>query len=109
MLLTSRDRESGAHLSELAGSEEFLASHVLRLPGRGAPSTGPKEAGPVRDGRGKAKQYTTINGRTVVIKDAFVYSDKGEEGGSQGKKARRRSLTDREDPQASSTSTPRSS
>jgi hypothetical protein len=27
--------------------------------------------------RGKAKQYTTINGRSVVIKDAYVYSNKG--------------------------------
>jgi hypothetical protein len=31
----------------------------------------------MRENRGKAKQYTTINGRTVVVKDAFVYSNKG--------------------------------
>jgi hypothetical protein len=31
----------------------------------------------MRESRGKAKQYTTINGRTVVVKDAFVYSNKG--------------------------------
>jgi hypothetical protein len=31
----------------------------------------------MRENRGKAKQYTTINGRTVVIKDAYVYSNKG--------------------------------
>ena len=31
----------------------------------------------MRENRGKAKQYTTINGRTVVVKDAYVYSNKG--------------------------------
>lgn len=31
----------------------------------------------MRENRGKAKQYTTVNGRTVVIKDSFVYSNKG--------------------------------
>ena len=31
----------------------------------------------MRESRGKAKQYTTINGRTVVVKDAYVYSNKG--------------------------------
>lgn len=31
----------------------------------------------MRESRGKAKQFTTINGRTIIIKDAFVYSNKG--------------------------------
>lgn len=31
----------------------------------------------MRESRGKAKQYTTVNGRTVVLKDSFVYSNKG--------------------------------
>jgi hypothetical protein len=31
----------------------------------------------MRESRGKAKQYTTINGRTIVIKDNFAYSNKG--------------------------------
>lgn len=31
----------------------------------------------MRDSKSKAKQYSTINGRTVVVKDAFVYSNKG--------------------------------
>lgn len=38
---------------------------------------GNKEGGNVRESKGKAKQYTTINARTVVIKDTFVYSNKG--------------------------------
>jgi hypothetical protein len=32
----------------------------------------------VRDNRGKAKQVTTFNGRTVIIKENSVYSNKGE-------------------------------
>ncbi|KAH0563354.1 hypothetical protein GP486_002073 [Trichoglossum hirsutum] len=30
----------------------------------------------MRDSRGKAKQFTTVNGRTVVVKDSFVHSNK---------------------------------
>jgi hypothetical protein len=77
VLLTSRDRESGALYADLAGSEEFLASHVLRIPVNHAATAGGKDAPNMRENRGKAKQYTTINGRTVVIKDAYVYSNKG--------------------------------
>ncbi|KAI9808414.1 MAG: hypothetical protein M1827_007473 [Pycnora praestabilis] len=76
VLLTSRDRESNSLLADLAGSEEFLGSHVLRVPGAATSSNG-KDGGNVRDTRGKAKQYTTVNGRTVVVKDTFVYSNKG--------------------------------
>ncbi|KAI4258563.1 MAG: hypothetical protein L6R42_005028, partial [Xanthoria sp. 1 TBL-2021] len=72
VLLTSRDRESNALYSELTSSEDFLASHVIRTTGAQAPSTGS-----VRDSRGKAKQYNTINGRTLVVKESFVYSNKG--------------------------------
>lgn len=77
VLLTSRDTESGALYSDLAGSEEFLGSHVLRIPTNQAVTAGGKDAPNMRENRGKAKQYTTINGRTVVIKDSFVYSNKG--------------------------------
>ncbi|CAL3963634.1 hypothetical protein PZA11_001196 [Diplocarpon coronariae] len=76
VLLTSRDRESGAHYADLAGSEEFLGSHVLRVPANHA-TAGGKDAPNMRESRGKAKQYTTVNGRTVVVKDAYVYSNKG--------------------------------
>ncbi|PBP24502.1 VPS9 domain protein [Diplocarpon rosae] len=76
VLLTSRDRESGALYADLAGSEEFLGSHVLRIPANHA-TAGGKDAPNMRESRGKAKQYTTVNGRTVVVKDAHVYSNKG--------------------------------
>ena len=58
---------------ELAATDEFLASHVLRVlnSAAGAQNVGGRET------RGKAKQYTTMNGRTVVIKDTWVYSNKG--------------------------------
>ncbi|GAB7338996.1 hypothetical protein MBLNU457_5664t1 [Dothideomycetes sp. NU457] len=61
--------------ADLAGTEDFLASHVLRVPGGMPP--GSKEGSNVRETKSKAKQYSTINARTVVIKDAFVYSNKG--------------------------------
>lgn len=77
VLLTSRDAESGTLYSDLAGSEEFLGSHVLRIPANHVTTAGGKDAPNMRENRGKAKQYTTINGRTVVIKDSFVYSNKG--------------------------------
>ncbi|KAB8291102.1 hypothetical protein EYC80_009790 [Monilinia laxa] len=77
VLLTSRDRETGALYADLAGSEDFLGSHVLRIPTNHAATAGGKDAPILRENRGKAKQYTTVNGRTVVIKDAFVYSNKG--------------------------------
>ncbi|KAL3427827.1 hypothetical protein PVAG01_01336 [Phlyctema vagabunda] len=76
-LLTSRDRDSGALYADLAGSEEFLGSHVLRVPANHAATAGGKDAPNMRESRGKAKQYTTFNGRTVVIKDSLVYSNKG--------------------------------
>ncbi|KAL2832080.1 hypothetical protein BDW59DRAFT_115202 [Aspergillus cavernicola] len=74
-LIGSRDRESSLLYSDLVVSEEFLGSHTLRIPvsngvgGRDDPS--------VRDGRGKAKQVTTVNGRTVIVRDNSVYSNKG--------------------------------
>lgn len=53
-------------------SEDFLASHVLRISGTPVPGSGN-----VRDHKGKAKQYNTMNGKTIVVKESFVYSNKG--------------------------------
>ncbi|KAI8630614.1 hypothetical protein F5Y19DRAFT_51926 [Xylariaceae sp. FL1651] len=75
--LTSREIESGLPLSDVVASEEFLGSHVLRIPSPVSTAGGKDGVGNLREWRGKAKQYTTLNGRTVVIKDAFVYSNKG--------------------------------
>lgn len=77
VLLTSRDRDTNASYADLSGSEEFLASHVLRVPGGVGPNNHVKDGTSFRENRGKAKQYSTANGRTVIIKDAFVYSNKG--------------------------------
>ncbi|QSZ28978.1 hypothetical protein DSL72_003487 [Monilinia vaccinii-corymbosi] len=77
VLLTSRDRETGAPFADLAGSEDFLGSHVLRIPANHAATAGGKDVPILRENRGKAKQYTTLNGKTVVIKDAFIYCNKG--------------------------------
>ncbi|KIW06976.1 uncharacterized protein PV09_02636 [Verruconis gallopava] len=78
LLLTSRDRETHVLYSDLATNEEFLASHVLRIPGGVAPSGAAKDGSAnFRETRTKAKQFTTLNGRTVIIKDSFVYTNKG--------------------------------
>ncbi|KAH8693242.1 putative VPS9 domain protein [Talaromyces proteolyticus] len=72
-LLGSRDRESGALYSDIVSSEEFLGSHVLRIPS----SIGSLNSTNVRDTRTKAKQVSTANGRTVIVKDNSVFSNKG--------------------------------
>ena len=65
--------------SDLATNEEFLASHVLRIPGGVAPSGSAKDGSVAfKESRTKAKQFTTLNGRTLIIKDSFVYTNKGE-------------------------------
>lgn len=77
VLLGSRDKESNTSYVDLSGSEDFLASHVLRVPGGVGPNGHVKDSGNFRETRGKAKQFTTANGRTVIVKDAFIYSNKG--------------------------------
>ena len=78
VILTHKDRDSGSPLRDIVSTDEFIASHVLRAGDAGL-QEGNKDSGGVRDSRGKAKQFTTINGRTVVIKESFVYSNKGME------------------------------
>ena len=77
VLLRAKDRDTNTSYADLAGTEEFLASHVLRVPGGGPPLSSGGGGGNARENKNKAKQYTTINGRTVVVKDSFVYSNKG--------------------------------
>lgn len=84
VLLTSREAEAapGSSLADSVSTEEFLSSHVLRIPDpakpTGAAAGGGKESTPnLREMRGKAKQYNTINGRNVVIKDNVIYTNKG--------------------------------
>ncbi|KAJ6445493.1 VPS9 domain-containingprotein [Purpureocillium lavendulum] len=76
VLLTYKETDSGSSAQVLVASEEFLGSHVLRIPSASA-SAGKEATQNLRDVRGKAKQFSTLNGRSVVIKDSFVYSNKG--------------------------------
>ena len=76
-LIGSRDRESNVLYSDLVVSEEFLGSHTLRIPIANGATGNAKDDSNVRDSRGKAKQVTTVNGRTVIIKESSVYSNKG--------------------------------
>lgn len=81
VLLSTRDTETNGPIAETVGSEEFLGSHVLRIPDpKSIPGAGGRETTTnLREMRGKAKQYNTINGRSVVIKDNVIYTNKGPE------------------------------
>ncbi|KAF3918459.1 hypothetical protein ABW21_db0203214 [Orbilia brochopaga] len=75
VLLHSRDRETNQPYAELAQSEEFLGSHVLRA-SKDDVANGAAIAA-ARENRGKARQYSTSNGRTLIIKETWVYTHKG--------------------------------
>lgn len=75
--LTSREAESGQSLAEFVASEDFQASHVLRIPSPATAVGGKDSVGNLREIRGKARQYNTINGRSIVIKDAALFTNKG--------------------------------
>ncbi|KAI0388159.1 VPS9 domain-containing protein [Hypomontagnella monticulosa] len=75
--LTSRETESGLSLSDIVGSEDFLGSHVLRIPGPATVAGGKDAVGNLREQRGKARSYSTLNGRSVIIKDNAIFSNKG--------------------------------
>lgn len=78
MLLTHRETESGSPAKDVIESEDFLASHVLRIPYPNASGAGGKDGGnSLRDMKGKAKQFSTINGRSVIVKDSVIYTNKG--------------------------------
>ncbi|CAK7198387.1 hypothetical protein SEUCBS139899_001048 [Sporothrix eucalyptigena] len=84
VLLTHRDIEYGnIGFAELPNLDEFLASHVIRMPNPRVAAAAANAAGGkdgivnLREMRGKAKPYGTFNGRSVVIKDNLVYSNKG--------------------------------
>ncbi|KAL7941223.1 hypothetical protein V8C42DRAFT_198736 [Trichoderma barbatum] len=77
VLLTHRETESGAPAQEVVASEEFLASHVLRIAGPDGLVGGKESTQNLREARGKARQFNTLNGRSVIVKDSFIYSNKG--------------------------------
>ena len=72
-LLNGQDHDSGKRYAALVDDEDFLGSHILRVM---PPSNGSKENN-IRDNRSKAKTYSTVNSRTVIIKENMVYSNKG--------------------------------
>ncbi|KAK0618095.1 hypothetical protein B0T17DRAFT_495678 [Bombardia bombarda] len=78
VLLDARDSETGTPLSASIATDEFLGSHVLRIPSTKGQGPGGKEIMPnLREMRGKPKVYNTVNGRSIVIKDNYIYSNKG--------------------------------
>ncbi|KAH6619592.1 hypothetical protein B0J18DRAFT_482181, partial [Chaetomium sp. MPI-SDFR-AT-0129] len=92
VLLNTRDVDSGAPLVVAAGltaaaaggvTDEFLASHIIRLPvsptsgGNGGKGVGQEGGQNLREMRGKPKIFGTVNGRSLVVKDHGIYTNKG--------------------------------
>jgi len=71
-LLNAQDRDTGKRYAELVEDEDFLGSHILRI----TQEPNVKENS-IRESRGKAKTYSTVNHRSVIIKENMVYSNKG--------------------------------
>ncbi|RDA87437.1 hypothetical protein CP532_2818 [Ophiocordyceps camponoti-leonardi (nom. inval.)] len=73
LLFTHRETENGTSVADLVASDDFLTSHVLRIP------TSAKERDDVslRDVRGKAKKFSTLNGRSVLVRDSIIFTNKG--------------------------------
>ncbi|KAJ9651871.1 hypothetical protein H2198_008869 [Neophaeococcomyces mojaviensis] len=71
-LINAQDGDNGKQYADLVEDEDFLGSHILRI----TPEQNVKENS-VRESRSKAKTYSTVNNRTVVIKENMVYSNKG--------------------------------
>ena len=76
-LLTHKEHETQTDWTELVNSEEIISSHVVRVSANHGSSLLGKDGPSLRDGKGKAKQFTTLNMKTVIIKDNFIYSNKG--------------------------------
>lgn len=70
-LVYGLDRETGKRYADQSEDEDFLGAHILRIPPAQARETN------VRDVRGKAKTYPTVNQRTVIVKESAVYTNKG--------------------------------
>ena len=78
VLLNARDADTGAPLVASIASDDFLASHVVRIPIPKPQAPGGKDAVQnLREMRGKPKVYSTFNGRSIVIKDNCIYTNKG--------------------------------
>ena len=77
VLLNLRDAETGAPLVASIASDEFLASHVVRIPIPKPAAGGRDAAQNLREMRGKPRVYSTFNGRSLVIKDNAIYTNKG--------------------------------
>ncbi|EXJ85214.1 hypothetical protein A1O3_05889 [Capronia epimyces CBS 606.96] len=71
-LLYAQDHDTHKRFADQVEDEDFLGSHILRV----LPPAAGKE-GNVRDTRSKAKTYATVNGRSVILKENVIYTNKG--------------------------------
>ncbi|RDA89488.1 hypothetical protein CP533_3306 [Ophiocordyceps camponoti-saundersi (nom. inval.)] len=73
LLFTHRETENGTSVADLVASDDFLTSHVLRIPS----SAKERDDVSLRDVRGKAKKFSTLNGRSVLVRDSIIFTNKG--------------------------------
>ncbi|RCI14416.1 hypothetical protein L249_5932 [Ophiocordyceps polyrhachis-furcata BCC 54312] len=73
LLFTHRETENGTSVADLVASDDFLTSHVLRIPR----SAKERDDVSLRDVRGKAKKFSTLNGRSVLVRDSIIFTNKG--------------------------------
>lgn len=71
-LINAQDKDNGKRYTELVDDEDFLGSHILRI----VQEQNGKENS-IRESRGKAKTYSTVNNKSVIIKENMVYTNKG--------------------------------
>ncbi|KAL5615575.1 uncharacterized protein BROUX77_001412 [Berkeleyomyces rouxiae] len=86
-LLTYREVTTNSSIADFITSEDFLASHVLRIQ-TGGVNLGDKDPKDslqqnIREARGKPRSYPTLNNRSVIIREGFVYTNKGFKTASQ--------------------------
>ncbi|KKF96728.1 hypothetical protein CFO_g916 [Ceratocystis platani] len=86
-LLTYREIASNSSTPDFITSEDFLASHVMRIQ-TGGVNLGGKDTKDavqqnIRESRGKPRSYPTLNNRSLIIREGFVYTNKGFKSASQ--------------------------
>lgn len=70
------DLESRKGYLNLVASEEFLESHVLKIPHEDSDQD--KDGQNPPDSKSKSNQISTFNGRSVIFKKNAVWTSKGE-------------------------------
>ncbi|KKA26308.1 hypothetical protein TD95_001768 [Thielaviopsis punctulata] len=79
--LLSHKETSSASTPDFITSEEFLASHVIKIQTGGVNLSGRDRNDAIqqniRESRGKPRSYPTINNRSIIIREYSIFTNKG--------------------------------